>query len=132
MSFEDELHAALDDPSVPVQQDMAAFAGVLETVPVVVDALLHHPDRGRRTLRHAFTVFHQAVLAPIGHGCTRSWRRMSPIVHGSRRSMVWTSCSPLCALHMCVGSIRIWASKGRARPISPSAAGGWFWCRACS
>ncbi|MBE1583787.1 DUF5937 family protein [Nonomuraea angiospora] len=63
MSFEDELHAALDDPSVPVQQDTAAFAGVLETVPVVVDTLLHHPDRGRRTLRHAFTAFHQAVLA---------------------------------------------------------------------
>jgi hypothetical protein len=63
MSFEDELHAALDDPTVPVQQDTAAFAGVLGTVPVVVDTLLHHPDRARRTLRHAFTAFHQAVLA---------------------------------------------------------------------
>ncbi|MGS2646901.1 hypothetical protein [Streptosporangium sp. G12] len=62
MSFEDELHAALDDPSVPVQQDMAAFASVLESVPVVVDTL-HHPDRGRRMLRHAFTAFHRAVLA---------------------------------------------------------------------
>ncbi|SDI99460.1 Helix-turn-helix domain-containing protein [Nonomuraea jiangxiensis] len=64
MSFEDELHAALDDPSAPVQRDTAAFTGVLKTVPVVVDTLLHHPDRGRRTLRQAFTAFHQAVLAP--------------------------------------------------------------------
>ncbi|MGW3353095.1 hypothetical protein ACWDA3_58230 [Nonomuraea rubra] len=52
MSFEDELHAALDDSSAPVQQDTAAFAGVLETVPVVIDTLMHHhPDRRRRAGR---------------------------------------------------------------------------------
>lgn len=63
MSFEDELHAALDDPAAPVRRDTAAFAGVLATVPTVVDTLLRHPDRGRVALMHAFTAFHQAVLA---------------------------------------------------------------------
>lgn len=63
MSFEDEIHAALDDPSVPVHDDTAAFAGVLPTVPAIIETLLHHPERGRRTLMHAFTAFHHAVLA---------------------------------------------------------------------
>ncbi|WP_187281234.1 DUF5937 family protein [Nonomuraea sp. C10] len=63
MTFEDELHAALDDPAAPVLQDTAAFAGVLETVPPVVGTLLRHPTRARRALRDAFAAFHRAVLA---------------------------------------------------------------------
>ena len=63
LSFEEELAAALDDPTVPVAADTAAFAGVLGGSVPVVDDLIQHPDEGRRTLARSFVTLHRAVLA---------------------------------------------------------------------
>jgi DNA-binding transcriptional ArsR family regulator len=62
-SFDDELSAALDDPTAPVAEDTAAFAGVLRTTVPVVDDLIQHPDEGRRALARSFVALHRAVLA---------------------------------------------------------------------
>lgn len=63
-TFADELAAALDDPSAPVQTDTIAFAAVARTTGKVVEDLVAEPDRGRRALARSFAALHRAVLAP--------------------------------------------------------------------
>ncbi|MDG4823175.1 DUF5937 family protein [Asanoa sp. WMMD1127] len=62
-TFAEELAAALDDPGAPVVADTVAFGAVLRTRVRVVDDLVAHPDRGRRTLATSFAALHRALLA---------------------------------------------------------------------